>query len=129
MNKEEKIGMYSREDILNYMEDREGSMLGRSMYDALMTKIDYQQSQYESLQHEIKEERHLIPLTEKLEVVSILNETREKLKIANKKLDEIKEYCNEKLKWNRDDGNDYWAGKNNAQQQVSEDILSIIDKE
>lgn len=34
-----------RKEILDYMEDREGSMLGRSMYDAIVDKIDSQQSQ------------------------------------------------------------------------------------
>jgi predicted transcriptional regulator len=64
MNKEEKIGMYTREEILDYMQDCEGSMLGRSMYDAIMSKIDTLQSQ---------------------------------LDIANKKLDKIKEYCNNNI--------------------------------
>ena len=34
-----KIGMYTEEEIFNYMTNCEGSMLGRSMYDAIFDKI------------------------------------------------------------------------------------------
>lgn len=34
-----KIGMYTEDDIFKYMTDCEGSMLGRSMYDAIFDKI------------------------------------------------------------------------------------------
>ena len=34
-----KIGMYTEDEIFNYMTNCEGSMLGRSMYDAIFDKI------------------------------------------------------------------------------------------
>ena len=34
-----KIGMYTEDEIFNYMTNCEGSMLGRSMYDAIFNKI------------------------------------------------------------------------------------------
>ena len=40
MNEEElKIGMYTEDEIFNYMTEQEGSMLGRSMYDAIFDKM------------------------------------------------------------------------------------------
>ena len=36
---EMKIGMYTEEEIFEYMTDCEGSFLGRSMYDAIFDKI------------------------------------------------------------------------------------------
>lgn len=83
---------------------------------------------YEDLQHDIKEERHLIPLTEKLEVVSILNDTREKLKESNEKLDKIKEYINKNIR------HEYRNGNNNEfylelNQNKLDGLLSIIDKD
>ena len=40
MNEEElKIGMYTEDEIFNYMTEQEGGMLGRSMYDAIFDKI------------------------------------------------------------------------------------------
>ena len=34
-----KIGMYTENEIFEYMAEQEGSMLGRSMYDAIFDKI------------------------------------------------------------------------------------------
>ena len=34
-----KIGMYTEDEIFSYMTNCEGSMLGRSMYDAIFDKI------------------------------------------------------------------------------------------
>lgn len=34
-----KIGMYTEDEIFNYMTNCEGSMLGRSMYDAVFGKL------------------------------------------------------------------------------------------
>lgn len=34
-----KIGIYTEDEIFNYMTDCEGSMLGRSMYDAIFDKV------------------------------------------------------------------------------------------
>ena len=40
MNKEEmKIGMYTEDEIFQYMTEQEGGMFGRSMYDAIFDKI------------------------------------------------------------------------------------------
>ena len=36
----EKIGMYTTDEILEYMTDCEGPFLGRSMFDAIFGKID-----------------------------------------------------------------------------------------
>ncbi len=41
----EKIGMYTKDEILEYMTDCEGAFLGRSMYDAIFEKIDGLQQQ------------------------------------------------------------------------------------
>lgn len=40
MDKEKlKIGMYTEDEIFNYMTEQEGGMLGRSMYDAIFDKM------------------------------------------------------------------------------------------
>ena len=40
MNEENlKIGIYTEDEIFNYMTEQEGGMLGRSMYDAVFNKI------------------------------------------------------------------------------------------
>lgn len=40
MNEENlKIGMYTENEIFDYMTEQEGGMLGRSMYDAIFDKI------------------------------------------------------------------------------------------
>ena len=40
MDKEElKIGMYTEDEIFNYMTEQEGGMLGRNMYDAIFDKM------------------------------------------------------------------------------------------
>ena len=40
MNEENlKIGIYTEDEIFNYMTEQEGGMLGRSMYDAIFDKI------------------------------------------------------------------------------------------
>ena len=58
-------------------------------------------------------------------------ETMEKLQQENAKLKEQRskaiEYCDEKLKYNRYNVNDYWTGKNNVQQKVSIEIKEILE--
>lgn len=40
MNEENlKIGIYTEDEIFNYMTEQEGGMLGRSMYDAIFDKM------------------------------------------------------------------------------------------
>ena len=48
----EKIGMYTEDEIFEYMTDCEGSMLGRSMYDAIFDKIHALITEKEQLQQE-----------------------------------------------------------------------------
>lgn len=59
MNKEEKIGMYTRNEIFEHLcENSDIGMLGRSMYDAVMSKIDNLQSQlatYKEKEYKIRE--------------------------------------------------------------------------
>lgn len=56
MNKEEKIGMYTRNEIFEHLcENSDIGMLGRSMYDAVMSKIDNLQSQLDIANKKLKE--------------------------------------------------------------------------
>lgn len=59
MNKEEKIGMYTRNEIFEHLcENSDIGMLGRSMYDAVMSKIDNLQSQlatYKEKEYKLRE--------------------------------------------------------------------------
>ena len=53
MNEEElKIGMYTEDEIFQYMTEQEGGMLGRSMYDAIFDKIHTQITEIEQLKNE-----------------------------------------------------------------------------
>lgn len=47
-----KIGMYTEDEIFEYMTDCEGSMLGRSMYDAIFDKIHALITENEQLKEE-----------------------------------------------------------------------------
>lgn len=62
MNEEElKIGMYTEDEIFQYMTEQEGGMFGRSMYDAIFDKIHTQITEIEQLKKENQQ------LKEKLE--------------------------------------------------------------
>ena len=53
MNEEElKIGMYTEDEIFQYMTEQEGGMFGRSMYDAIFDKIHAQITEIEQLKNE-----------------------------------------------------------------------------
>ena len=49
-----KIGMYTEDEIFEYMTDCEGSMLGRSMYDAIFDKIHALKTENEQLKQDKK---------------------------------------------------------------------------
>ena len=64
-----KIGRYTEEEIFQYMTDVEGSMLGRSMYDAifntihaLITEKDQLQKEKEYLQGELDTKNEALKL-------------------------------------------------------------------
>lgn len=50
-----KIGMYTEDEIFNYMTSCEGSMLGRSMYDAIFDKIHALITKNAQLKKELQE--------------------------------------------------------------------------
>ena len=47
-----KIGMYTEDEIFQYMTEQEGGMFGRSMYDAIFDKIHAQITEIEQLKNE-----------------------------------------------------------------------------
>lgn len=49
-----KIGMYTENEIFEYMTERKGSMLGRSMYDAIFDKIHALITENEQLKQDKK---------------------------------------------------------------------------
>lgn len=84
--------------------------------------IDYLQQENAQLKQDVEKLAH------NMTVQDIYNaKIVQQLKDKDEKISKAIEYCNEKLKWNRNDGNDYWAGKNNAEQQVSSDIKNILE--
>lgn len=91
MNEKEKIGMYTRNEIFEHLcENSDIGMLGRSMYDAVMSKIDNLQSQlatYKDKEDKIREyiknskflydidgEEYIDYLLDVDEILQILNE-------------------------------------------------------
>ena len=66
MNEEElKIGMYTEDEIFNYMTEQEGGMLGRSMYDAIFDKIHAQITEIEQLKNENQQLKEQLEKSEK----------------------------------------------------------------
>ena len=66
MNEEElKIGMYTEDEIFNYMTEQEGGMLGRSMYDAIFDKIHAQITEIEQLKNENQQLKEQLERSEK----------------------------------------------------------------
>lgn len=49
-----KIGMYTEDEIFEYLTDGEGSFLGRSMYDAIFDKIHALTTENEQLKQDKK---------------------------------------------------------------------------
>lgn len=73
-----KIGIYTEDEIFNYMTEQEGGMLGRSMYDAIFDKI-----------------HALITETEQLKKDKLI--LKEKLELSEKARKEAIEYINKNL--------------------------------
>ena len=66
MNKEEmKIGMYTEDEIFQYMTEQEGGMFGRSMYDAIFDKIHAQITEIEQLKDENQQLKEQLEKSEK----------------------------------------------------------------
>lgn len=66
MNEEElKIGMYTEDEIFQYMTEQEGGMLGRSMYDAILDKIHAQITEIEQLKNENQQLKEQLEKSEK----------------------------------------------------------------
>lgn len=85
MSEEIKIGMYTEDEIFEYMTDCEGSMLGRSMYDAIFDKI-----------HSLITENQQLLETSKA-YKKLLKTTMQKEHQAIKVLDEIREVINQNM--------------------------------
>ena len=84
MNAEEmKIGMYTEDEIFQYMTEQEGGMLGRSMYDAIFDKMHALITETEQLKKD-----NLI-LKEKLEASEKARKEAIELVKNNQRKDEI----------------------------------------
>lgn len=76
MNEEElKIGMYTEDEIFQYMTEQEGGMLGRSMYDAIFDKIHTQITEIEQLKNENQQLKEKLEASEKArkEAIEFIN--------------------------------------------------------
>ena len=86
MDKEEvKIGMYTEDEIFNYMTEQEGGMLGRSMYDAIFDKMHALITETEQLK------KDKLILKEKLEVSEKARKEAIELVKNNQRKDEFVE--------------------------------------
>lgn len=112
-----KIGMYTENEIFEYLTTGEGSMLGRSMYDAIFDKIHALITENQQLKEKLE-------ATKEVATEHLKNEI--KLKST---LEEIREYirscCNMDVKIVN-------LHFDNAQNEMSadqvDDLLQIIDK-
>ena len=76
MNEEElKIGMYTEDEIFQYMTEQEGGILGRSMYDAIFDKIHAQITEIEQLKNENQQLKEQLEASEKVrkEAIDYIN--------------------------------------------------------
>ena len=76
MNEEElKIGMYTEDEIFQYMTEQEGGMFGRSMYDAIFDKIHTQITEIEQLKKENQQLKEKLEASEKArkEAIEFIN--------------------------------------------------------
>lgn len=84
MSEIERIGMYSTDEILEFMTDGEGKgFLGRSMFDAMYFKIEELENQLQQKENIIKEVREYIEKASYLQGNKILEE-KELLEILDK---------------------------------------------
>lgn len=87
-----KIGIYTEDEIFNYMTDCEGSMLGRSMYDAIFDKVyalitENQQlkDNWNKLKEFIAKEYYMyLPLEATTKSITILIDKMQELKKSDK---------------------------------------------
>ena len=106
---DEKIGLYTEDEIFEYMTNCEGSFLGRSMYDAIFEKIHTQKQENKQLQQEnqsLKKENKI--LRENAEhndkVVDKVNWENQELKARNQKLNKQLEELNKfKFSYRKDE--------------------------
>ena len=72
MNEEElKIGMYTEDEIFQYMTEQEGGMFGRSMYDAIFDKIHTQITEIEQLKNENQQLKEQLERSKKARIATI----------------------------------------------------------
>lgn len=81
-----KIGMYTEDEIFNYMTNCEGSMLGRSMYDAIFDKI------YALITENEQQEKDIVKYKSLYENEKDKNDTL--VRIVKKIEEEIKKHLN-----------------------------------
>lgn len=55
-----KIGIYTEDEIFNYMTDCEGNMLGRSMYDAIFDKVYALITENQQLKEQLQQKENII---------------------------------------------------------------------
>lgn len=77
-----KIGMYTEDEIFNYMTNCEGSMLGRSMYDAIFDKI------YALITENEQQEKDIVKYK------SLYQNEKDKNDTLNRVIKKIEEYIN-----------------------------------
>ena len=70
-----KVGMYTENEIFNYMTEQESGMLGRSMYDAIFDKIHAQITEIENLNKENQQLKEQLEASErtKKEAIDYIN--------------------------------------------------------
>lgn len=84
--KEIKIGMYSTDEILEFMTNGEGrGFMGRSMYDAILDYIT-------NLQEELEEEKRI-----NQEDLKLIDKLEERIEKAVEYIGEYKDYCDEEV--------------------------------
>ena len=99
-----KIGMYNDEEILEHLTEGEGrGFLGRSMYDAIIEKINKKEAMYDNLAVDYR----------------LAQEEIERLNnVINKAINYIKEYCID---------DEFYINLSNKEKGII-DVLTILEK-
>lgn len=131
MNEENlKIGMYTENEIFDYMTEQEGGMLGRSMYDAIFDKIHKLITENKQLKEQLQQKEEEIK--ELCKKIKVNEKSRRKMqKSLMEKIQEIEKARKEAITYIKNNlGRKCYFNKEENRYKTNESkVLEILDIE
>lgn len=131
MNEENsKIGMYTENEIFDYMTEQEGGMLGRSMYDAIFDKIHKLITENQQLKEQLQQKEEEIK--ELCKKIKVNEKSRRKMqKSLMEKIQEIEKARKEAITYIKNNlGRKCYFNKEENRYKTNESkVLEILDIE